>query len=134
MLTENNSKIKTLRNCIWIVTGIMFVGFLLFGPNLIKEIYGNGESVWYNYRKDGSFPDTPTEKRHFNQGVIYFNTMFADDINFKEEMEKYSPLQVLIENTRNESKTACNRLINNERGEIIMSAFLKIQCTTYWKQ
>lgn len=62
------------------------------------HIYGNGTSIWYNYRKDGSLPEKPTENRTFTQGLIYFNTSLAPDIDFVREIETNSPLRVIIEN------------------------------------
>ena len=61
------------------------------------QIYGDGKSIWYNYNKDGSLPEKPTEERCYSQGMIYFNTRLATDINFKNEIENHSPLQVIIE-------------------------------------
>lgn len=63
------------------------------------HIYGDGESVWYNYKKDGTLPKQPTETRKFTQGLIYFNTQFATDIDFKKEIEEHSPIQVIVENS-----------------------------------
>ena len=61
------------------------------------QIYGNRKSEWYNYKKDGTLPSKPTEERSFTQGMIYFNTQFATEIDFKQEIENHSPLQVIIE-------------------------------------
>ena len=63
------------------------------------HIYGDGESVWYNYKKDGTLPKQPTETRKFTQGLVYFNTQFATDIDFKTEIENHSPIQVIVENS-----------------------------------
>ena len=63
------------------------------------QIYGNGNSVWYNYKKDGSIPSKPTEERRFTEGMIYFNIQFASHIDFKEEIESHSPLKVIVENS-----------------------------------
>jgi hypothetical protein len=62
------------------------------------HIYGDGQSVWYNYKKDGSLPSKPTEERSFTQGLIYFNTQLATDVDFKKEIEEHSPIQVIVEN------------------------------------
>ena len=62
------------------------------------HIYGNGTSVWYNYKKDGSLPENPTESRTFTQGLIYFNTSLASDVDFIREIETNSPLHVVVEN------------------------------------
>lgn len=61
-------------------------------------IYGNGQSIWYNYKKDGSLPSNPTEERSFTRGMIYFNTRLATEIDFIKEIEGHSPIQVIIEN------------------------------------
>lgn len=177
MPTKVNKGKIVLRNCIWIVISIVFIGSFLFGINLFSEfswttrillillvvrfgfysgekeympsptelhfyddylvlylprryyssrvtrkqintmnyneiskcvyktksnriqIYGDGKSIWYNYNKDGSIPKKPTEERCFSQGMIYFDTQLSTDINFKNEIENHSPLQVIIENS-----------------------------------
>lgn len=63
------------------------------------QIYGNGNSIWYNYKKDGSISSKPTEERRFTEGMIYFNIQFASEIDFKEEIESHSPLKVIVENS-----------------------------------
>ena len=63
------------------------------------QIYGNGNSVWYNYKKDGSIPSKPTDERWFTERMIYFNIQFASHIDFKEEIESHSPLKVIVENS-----------------------------------
>ena len=63
------------------------------------HIYGDGEPIWYNYKKDGTLPQQPTEKRNFTQGLIYFNTQLAMDVDFKKEIEEHSPIQVIVENS-----------------------------------
>lgn len=62
------------------------------------HIYGNGTSVWYNYKKDGTVPEKPTESRTFTQGLIYFNTSMAPEVDFVGEIERNSPLRVIVEN------------------------------------
>lgn len=32
-------------------------------------------------------------------GLLYFNTKFAIDVDFKTEIEKHSPIQVIVENS-----------------------------------
>ena len=61
------------------------------------HLYGNGTSVWYNY-KNGTLPEKPTENRTFTQGLIYFNTSLAPEVDFVGEIERNSPLRVIIEN------------------------------------
>lgn len=63
------------------------------------QIYGNGTSVWYNYKKNGELPDNPTENRQFTDGMIYFSTRCATDIDFKKEIEEHSPIKVIVENS-----------------------------------
>lgn len=63
------------------------------------HIYGAGQSVWYNYKKDGSLPSKPTEERSFTQGLIYFNTQLATDVDFIKEIEEHSPIRVIVENS-----------------------------------
>ena len=62
------------------------------------QIYGNGKSVWYNYNKDGSLPEKPTKEKQFTEGMIFFNTQFAIEIDFIKEIESHSPLKVVVEN------------------------------------
>lgn len=61
-------------------------------------LYGNGNSTWYNYKTDGTIPNTPTKVRNYTEGMIYFNTRLATDVDFKTEIENHSPIQVIIEN------------------------------------
>ena len=63
------------------------------------HIYGDGQSIWYNYKKDGSLPSKPTKERTFTQGLIYFNIQLATDVDFKKEIEEHSPIQVIMENS-----------------------------------
>lgn len=63
------------------------------------HLYGNGTSIWYNYNADGTIPQTPTQVRNYNAGLIYFNTQLATDVDFKTEIEKHSPIQVVVENS-----------------------------------
>lgn len=62
------------------------------------HIYGDGHAVWYNYKKDGTLPVKPTKDHYFTEGLFYFNTSLATDIDFKKEIEEHSPLKVIIEN------------------------------------
>lgn len=62
-------------------------------------IYGNGTSTWYNYKTDGSLPQNPTQIRNYTSGMIYFNTQFSAEIDFKTEIEAHSPLKVIVENS-----------------------------------
>ncbi len=63
------------------------------------HIYGNGTSTWYNYKADGTLPQTPTESRNYTAGLIFFDTRLATDVDFKNEIETHSPIQVVFENS-----------------------------------
>ncbi len=63
------------------------------------HLYGKGTSTWYNYKADGTIPQTPTQVRNCTAGLLYFNTKFAIDVDFKTEIEKNSPIQVIVENS-----------------------------------
>lgn len=63
------------------------------------HLYGKGTSTWYNYKADGTIPQTPTQVRNCTAGLLYFNTKFAIDVDFKTEIEKHSPIQVIVENS-----------------------------------
>lgn len=63
------------------------------------HLYGNGTSTWYNYKADGTIPQTPTQVRNYTAGLIYFNTQLATDVDFKTEIENHSPIQVIVENS-----------------------------------
>ena len=63
------------------------------------HIYGGGESIWYNYDKNGNVPLQPDEIRKVSHGLVYFNTTFAVEIDFVKEIEEHSPLRVIVENT-----------------------------------
>lgn len=60
------------------------------------QIFGDGKSKWYNYKKDGTLPQTPTEDRTFTQGMIYFDVRFAREagVDVVKEIEEHSPLRV----------------------------------------
>lgn len=63
------------------------------------HLYGNGTSIWYNYKADGTISQTPTRVRNYTAGLIYFNTQLANDIDFKTEIENHSPIHVIVENS-----------------------------------
>lgn len=63
------------------------------------HIYGDGISIWYNYRADGTIPQNPTEKRSFKERLIYFDIRLAPEIDFKKEIETHSPIKVDIEDS-----------------------------------
>lgn len=62
-------------------------------------LYGKGISTWYNYKADGTIPQTPTKVNSYNEGLIYFDTRLATDVDFKTEIENHSPIQVIVENS-----------------------------------
>lgn len=62
------------------------------------HLYGSGCSTWYNYNRRGELPVKPTKVNHYTDGLIYFNVSLAPEVDFKAEIEKHSPLQVIIEN------------------------------------
>lgn len=63
------------------------------------HIYGDGVTTWYNMKKDGTFPDKPTKVKHFKEGLLFFSTKCAQDVDFADEIESHSPLHVSIENS-----------------------------------
>lgn len=63
------------------------------------HLYGDGISTWYNYKKDGTIPQTPTKVNEYKDGLIYFGTRLAVDVDFKQEIEAYSPIKVIVENS-----------------------------------
>lgn len=63
------------------------------------HLYGNGTSTWYNYKADGTIPQAPTQMRIYTAGLIYFNTQLATNVDFKTEIEKHSPIHVIVENS-----------------------------------
>ena len=63
------------------------------------HIYGGGVSEWYNYDAKGNLPDKPTKTNAYDEGLIYFRTLFATDVDFKKEIEEHSPLTVIVENS-----------------------------------
>ena len=63
------------------------------------QIYGNGHSIWYDIKADGSIPTQPTEDRTYEKGMIYFSTNLNQNIDFIKEIEEHSPLKVEIDNS-----------------------------------
>ena len=71
----------------------------VYGTNTqLIYLYGNGTSTFYNYKSDGTIPETPTKVRNYTKGLIYFCTKLATDVDFKNEIEARSPLKVIVEN------------------------------------
>ena len=65
------------------------------------HIYGGGTFTWYNYRKDGTLPETPTDVRNPEEGIDIISTRCAPDVDFKKEIEEHSPIKVIIDKDRN---------------------------------
>ena len=63
------------------------------------QIYGNGHSLHYDVKKDGSISTQPSRDKMFEQGMIYFSTNLNQNIDFIKEIEEHSPLKVEIDNT-----------------------------------
>ena len=63
------------------------------------QICGNGHSLQYAVKKDGSIAKQPSKDKIFEDGMIYFSTNLNQNIDFIEEIEKHSPLKVEIDNT-----------------------------------
>lgn len=63
------------------------------------QIYGNGHSLHYDVKKDGSISAQPSRDKMFEQGMIYFSTNLNQNIDFIKEIEEHSPLKVEIDNT-----------------------------------
>lgn len=63
------------------------------------QIYGNGHSLHYDVKKDGSLSIQPSRDKMFEKGMIYFSTNLNQNIDFIKEIEEHSPLKVEIDNT-----------------------------------
>ncbi|MFS0675157.1 hypothetical protein [Ornithinibacillus sp. 179-J 7C1 HS] len=61
------------------------------------NIYGKIEGIWYDYNKDGTLPEKPTYHKTTEGGICYFYTSEDPNIDFVAEIEKHSPLKVVIE-------------------------------------
>ncbi|RDU37315.1 hypothetical protein DRW41_05540 [Neobacillus piezotolerans] len=61
------------------------------------NIFGDVEAIWYNYNKDGSLPEKPTYHRMVKNGICYFYTSEAPEVDFVEEIENHSPIKVVID-------------------------------------
>ena len=60
-------------------------------------IYGNVEATHYKYEKNGRVDTNPCYHKNVD-GIIKFYTVFSPNIDFIAEIEKYSPLKVVIDN------------------------------------
>lgn len=63
------------------------------------HIYGDVTATWYNYDKNGVVSQTPTYNRIVSDTLCYFSTRCATDVDFKQIIEAYSPVQVTVENS-----------------------------------
>lgn len=63
------------------------------------QIYGNGHSLLYDVKKDGSLSKQPSRDKMFQEGMIYFSTNLNQNIDFVKEIEEHSPIKVEIEET-----------------------------------
>lgn len=63
------------------------------------QIYGNGHSLHYDVKKDGSLSIQPSRDKMIEEGMIYFSTNLNQNIDFIKEIEEHSPLKVEIDNT-----------------------------------
>ena len=59
------------------------------------NIIGTLEIMWFNYNKDGSLPEEPTVHKK-TQGICWFYTSEAPDVDFVSEIEKHSPIKVTL--------------------------------------
>lgn len=62
------------------------------------QIYGNGRSLHYDVKQDGSLSKEPSRDKLFQEGMIYFSTNLNQNIDFIKEIEDHSPLKVEIDN------------------------------------
>ena len=61
------------------------------------NIFGIVEGMWYKYNKDGSLPEKPTYHKTTNS-MCYFYTSADPEVDFVSEIEKHSPIKVVVEN------------------------------------
>ncbi|MFS0675158.1 hypothetical protein [Ornithinibacillus sp. 179-J 7C1 HS] len=61
------------------------------------NIYGVIEGIRYKYRKDGTLPEKPNYHRTTNGGISWFYTTESPEIDFVTEIEKHSPVKVVVE-------------------------------------
>ena len=62
------------------------------------HIYGNVFAKWYNFDSNGNVSKTATYDRFVTDTLCYFSTRCAEDVDFKQIIEEYSPIQVIVEN------------------------------------
>lgn len=55
------------------------------------------EGIWYDYNKDGTLPAKPTYHRTIDGGICYFYTTEAPEVDFVSEIEKHSPIKVIVD-------------------------------------
>jgi hypothetical protein len=59
------------------------------------NFFGIKNVEWYNYKKDGSLPEKPTIIKS-GEGLCFFRTSAAPDVDFVAEIELHSPIKVTI--------------------------------------
>lgn len=60
------------------------------------NIYGVVEGIWYNYNKDGTLPEKPTYHKT-TDSICFFYTSAEPDVDFVAEIEKHSPIKVIVD-------------------------------------
>lgn len=54
--------------------------------------------MWFDYNKDGSLPEKPTIHRK-SEGICWFYTSPSPEVDFVAEVEKHSPIKVILSDT-----------------------------------
>ncbi len=62
------------------------------------DFFGKVEEIHWEYDKAGVMKSEPNYHRTY-EGIIKFYAVFAPDINFKEEIQKYTPIQIVEHNS-----------------------------------
>lgn len=62
-------------------------------------IYSTMEITWYDYNKDGSLPAQPTYHRKVEDTICFFYTNMDPNVDFLAEIEKHSPIRIVVENS-----------------------------------
>jgi hypothetical protein len=63
------------------------------------NISGTVEGKMFTYKKDGSLPEKPSYHRVTKGGIAYFYTGAAPEVDFVAEIEKHTPIKVLIKDS-----------------------------------
>ena len=64
------------------------------------NFFGNLQVEWYRYEKDGTLPDKPFSKKTIKDGMFYFRTGLAQEIDFQRVIEENSPIRVVVEGNK----------------------------------